>query len=303
MPPPNRAEERARKAAELRAREASHVRNRRLLLAGSAVTAVLVVLGVLVTVGLHRGTPASSPSAASGPAPAPVVQAVTSVPPSVLQTVGAGGTKQTLFALDGKRLLSGGKPLVLYIGAEYCPFCAAERWPVVVALSRFGTWAHLGATTSAADDVYPSTPTFSFHGASFTSPYLTFQGVETQSNKRSGSSYAPLDTLSPDQQRILDTYDAPPYVPAASAGAIPFIDVAGRYGISGSGYDPGLLHGRTLPQIADEVRAGNSPAARAILGNANRLTAAVCAVTGGKPAQVCAAAAVSSLTTDLPRVP
>ncbi len=31
-----------------------------------------------------------------------------------------------------------GKPEVLFVGAEFCPFCAAERWPLIVALSRFG---------------------------------------------------------------------------------------------------------------------------------------------------------------------
>jgi hypothetical protein len=304
MPPPKRSEARARKAAELRAQQARQARNRRLVVAGSAVTTVLVVLGVLVAVGLTRGTPTSSPAAGTGgPAPAAVVGTVTTVPPSVLAAVGAGGTKQSLFALDGRPLRSGGKPLVLYVGAEYCPFCAAERWPVVVALSRFGTWSRLGATTSAADDVYPNTPTFSFHGASFASPYLTFEGVETQTNKRSGTGYESLDTLTPEQRRIFETYNAPPYVPASAAGSIPFIDLAGRYGVSGSGYDPAVLQGKTLEQIAEEVHAGTGPAGRAILGHANRITAAVCAVTGGRPADVCAAAPVAALTKDLPGVP
>jgi hypothetical protein len=32
---------------------------------------------------------------------------------------------------------------MLYIGAEYCPYCAAERWPLVMALSKFGTFSNL----------------------------------------------------------------------------------------------------------------------------------------------------------------
>jgi len=33
---------------------------------------------------------------------------------------------------------------VVYIGAEYCPYCAVERWPLIVALNRFGTLTNLG---------------------------------------------------------------------------------------------------------------------------------------------------------------
>jgi len=54
---------------------------------------------------------------------------------------------------------------------------------VVVALSRFGTFTNLGVTSSASNDVYPNTPTLSFHGATYNSQYLSFTGVETTSNK------------------------------------------------------------------------------------------------------------------------
>jgi hypothetical protein len=64
--------------------------------------------------------------------------------------------------------LTAGKPLVVYIGAEYCPFCAAQRWPLVVALSRFGTFSGLSVTRSASEDVFPDTATLSFHSASYT---------------------------------------------------------------------------------------------------------------------------------------
>ncbi len=50
-----------------------------------------------------------------------------------------------------------------------------------------------------------------------------------QSNVRSGNSYAALDTPTAAQQQLLQTYNAPPYVSADSAGAIPFIDFGNRY--------------------------------------------------------------------------
>ena len=50
--------------------------------------------------------------------------------------------------VTGSALTFDGKPGIFYYGAEYCPYCAAERWPVVVALSRFGTWSNLQQTIS-----------------------------------------------------------------------------------------------------------------------------------------------------------
>ena len=71
-----------------------------------------------------------------------------------------------------------GKPLIFYFGAEFCPYCAAERWPLIVALSRFGTFTGLSTTTSSSSDAYPNTPTFTFRAASYTSDYVSFQAVE-----------------------------------------------------------------------------------------------------------------------------
>ena len=38
------------------------------------------------------------------------------------------------------RLTVNGTPEVLYMGADYCPFCAATRWGLVLALMRFGNF-------------------------------------------------------------------------------------------------------------------------------------------------------------------
>ena len=56
---------------------------------------------------------------------------------------------------SGPPLTIGGKPAIVFVSEESCPFCAAERWSLVVALSHFGTWSHLGFTTSSAADVRP----------------------------------------------------------------------------------------------------------------------------------------------------
>ena len=313
---------RADRAAALRAQQRRDEQRRRVRLAVSSVAAVIAVIAVVVVVAVRRDPASSQPT---GTASAAVVQAVTGVPATTLAQVGAGTSRADgLAALDGKALTSAdGTPRVVYIGAEYCPFCAAERWPVTIALSRFGTWSGLGQTYSSASDTDPNTPTLSFHGATYTSQYLSFEGVETTTNQRSGDGavgpnrasaskpatttnqrsgdgYAPLDTPTAEQQQLLQTYDAPPY--QQSTGSIPFLDIGGSYTIAGAGYDPGLLAGKTPDQVAALLAAGTGPQATAVLGAANRLTAALCAVTKQQPAQVCTTAPVTALSAELPRV-
>ncbi|MGN6606446.1 MAG: DUF929 family protein [Jatrophihabitans sp.] len=220
-----------------------------------------------------------------------------SVRASVFDTVGVGTASARPHPVSAPALTSGGKPLVLYVGAEYCPYCAAERWAVTVALDRFGTFTGLGQTASSPSDVYPSTPTLTFHGASYTSRYLALTAKEIQSNQVVNGEYAPLDTLIPDEQALLTKYDQPPYV--QSSGGIPFIDVGGRYVISGATYDPQVLHGHTQAQVAAALSDPSSPITRGIIGSANLVTAAVCSITGQQPAAVCSSAGVRAAATAL----
>jgi hypothetical protein len=140
--------------------------------------------------------------------------------------------------------------------------------------------------------VFPSTPTLTFHGASYTSDYLAFTGLETTSNKPLGNGYAPLDTPSAADQKLVETYNKPPYT-SGQAGAIPFVDLAGKYVTSGASYSPGLLAGKTQAQVAAALTDPSSPIAKAIDGTANTYTAALCDVTGGKPTNVCTSAGVT----------
>jgi hypothetical protein len=283
------------KIAAIRAEEER--RRRRLLLSLAAIGAVVVVVVALVVVKLTTDT-SSSPSAqpgAASPASRQVVDAVAAIPASVFDKVSAGGgTRPPQPIRAAPPLTAGGKPRVLYVGAEYCPYCAAERWAVVAALSRFGTFHDLGVTTSSSQDVYPSTATLSFHGATYTSKYLSFSGYETQSNKLQGSSYAPLDKLPAADKRIFQTYDAPPYVPAQSAGSIPFVDLGGRYMISGASYDPGVLKSMNHLQIARALSDPTSPVAQNVDATANLVTAALCNLTHDQPGSVCTSAGVTA---------
>jgi hypothetical protein len=272
-----------------------------MIIAGSAI---VLVLAVLVGFRLFSSSGSSGAASASGPAPANVVSAVTGVPPATLDQVGRGTATQlpTPVRTDLQRGPNG-LPLISYMGAEYCPFCAAERWPLIIALSRFGTFDNLQLSHSASDDVYPNTPTFSFVGSTYTSPYLDFAPVELQSNVRSGNSYQQLQTPTPDQTNLLQKYDGPPYVPSSAAGSIPFIDFAGQYLVSGATYDAGTLRGMSQDQVAAALADPSTPQAQAILGSANALTAAICTATGNQPADVCSAPAVAALQATLAATP
>ena len=118
------------------------------------------------------------------PASPAIVKQLTTIPAATFQAVGAGNTTGGPTKVSGTPLTAGGKPVFFYYGAEYCPFCATERWAVVTALSRFGTWSNLQQTTSSSQDTPASIPTFSFYGAKFTSPYLAFESVETYTNQQ-----------------------------------------------------------------------------------------------------------------------
>jgi len=50
----------------------------------------------------------------------------------------------------GQPLTAGGKPEVLYVSTQYCPYCAAENWALLVALGRFGVFSDVSEIRSAS---------------------------------------------------------------------------------------------------------------------------------------------------------
>ena len=72
---------------------------------------------------------------------------------------------------------------------------------------------------------------------------------------------------------------------------IPFVDLAGRYVISGASYDPQVLQGKTHAQIAAALSDPNSAIAKGADGAANLITAAICQATSNQPGSVCRLAA------------
>jgi hypothetical protein len=285
---------RREKIAAQRAAARRAEKRRRILIASGSIIAVVAVVLAFVLFKLNS-SPNSGTGASNGPTGAAltqVVNKVTTVPASTLDAVGDGGGIQSPWSkptsITGAPLTANGKPEMLYIGAEYCPYCAAERWAMIVALSRFGTFSGLSTVHSSSTDVYANTPTWTFAHAKYSSPYLTFTPVETTTNvpdSGSGnvSGYYPLQTPTAAQTALQAKY-------GGQAGAIPFIDFGNKYAIAGGSYNPATLSGLTWSQIATDLSNPNSSVAKAVDGVANYITAAICQMTGNQPASACTSA-------------
>src|SRR5438093_1482625 len=139
------------------------------------ILSLVVVLAVVAYfIFTLSGVDAACPSCGKPVSPV-VLSQLSGVSMNTLNTVGSGpssivGTKQVTSTTP---LTLNGKPEVLYMGAEYCPYCAAERWSMIVALDKFGTFTGLEYSASIPTDIFPNTPTFSFRNATFTSNYIT----------------------------------------------------------------------------------------------------------------------------------
>jgi hypothetical protein len=250
------------------------------------VVVVVVVIGIAAVTAIASGTKTGVTDPAASAA---LVTSVTSVPATVFDRVGAGTATAAPKKLSAPALTQGGKPRIVYIGAESCPYCATERWAIVAALSRFGTFSGLETTHSSTLDVFPGTQTLSFHGSTYKSAYAVFTPVETTTNKVQGNGYAPLDTPTAEESQLLTTYDVPPYSGAdsSSIGAIPFLYFAGKYISVGATYDPTVLQGKSATAIAAALSDPTSTISQGAIGAANGLTAAICSITGNQPGSVC----------------
>lgn len=151
-------------------------------------------------------------------------------------------------------LIQNGKIVVVYVGAEWCPYCAAEKWALVDALSNFGTWSNLQSTYTAPESIepqLPNIPTFTFVNASYHSDYVIFMPVELQD--RYGK---PLQEMNQIQRELINKYD--PQI------SIPFISIGGVYYRIGSNVNPTLLKGLTFEQVKEAIASKNGPIYQAV---------------------------------------
>jgi thiol-disulfide isomerase/thioredoxin len=235
------------------------------------------------------------------PVAAAVVEKAATVPSPVLDHVGVDGHPVSPSAsVNPINVVRGpgaglprvdGKPVLFFYGAEWCPYCAAERWSLIVALSRFGTFSGLSGVASSAGDYAPNTQTFTFHGSTYTSAYIAFAPVEAEDMNE-----APLDAPNSAERGVLKVWN--PKL------GFPFIDIAGRYlGGLPTWIDPIALAGLSRSEIAARLWQPTDPVGGLLDANANYLSAAICAVDGGRPGAVCSSAGVTAAATQLRSLP
>ncbi|MBE7187064.1 DUF929 family protein [Jatrophihabitans endophyticus] len=289
--PPSAAQKRlaAERAAAARERIQVAQRRRRLTVILAAVGAVVVVAAILVVVKVVSDNGPKSGKKATT-ASASVTSTLAGITPSLFDQVGTGSAQSAPQPPKKAQqpLTSGGKPEILFIGGEFCPYCAAERWPLTVTLMRFGTFSHLGQVRSAPDDsAGPDTATLSYHGASYTSRYVDFVGKEIVSNQvnSAGTGWAKLDSLTASQSALFK----------AAGSSFPYLNFDGKY-IGSVQFDPKDLGGSSMnqQQIAKAITDPSTTISKDVLGSANVDTARICQLTGQKPASVCTSSGVQA---------
>jgi thiol-disulfide isomerase/thioredoxin len=289
---------RQRIALQQAAAKRAETQRRAFIAGGSILLVIVIVVGLVVakSLGGNSTTPTSTASTAAK-TESTVATQVTTVPQAVLNKDGAGPSGSTAVAplktITSPALTSDNKPEMLYIGAEYCPYCAAERWAMAVALSRFGTLSNLHFIHSTSTDVFASTPTLTFYQSSYTSKYLSFVPLETETVGEKA-----LQKPTAAESALIAKY---------GQNSFPFVDIDGKYIISGAQYLPSTLGSSsdtgvvsknilTWQQVGNDLQDPSSPVGQAIIGSANHIIAAICQVTHNQPSNVCSAPNVTAVS-------
>lgn len=264
----------------------------------------VLIAAFVVAVIILRNQPVASntnPAFKRSPADPNVVFQLTNVPQATWEAVGKGSVVKNAFTYNaGQPPLGGGngRPVFLYIGGEYCPYCGAERWAMINALSRFGTFSKLSQIQSYEYNI----PTFSFYGSSFSSQYVDFVPREIKGNAldASGQNYVDLEKLTPAEQQTFQKYD--------SGQNFPFVDIGNLYTGIGASYDLSILldsKGNPLSHqtIASSLSDPKSAFAQGILGSANYMTAGICSLTNQQPSTVCNSPVIQQIQQAMSKTP
>jgi Domain of unknown function (DUF929) len=240
------------------------------------------VIGGLIFLNSHTGTTTTAPTSVLGTPISPsLYQNLTGVSFSTLAAIGNGGSGVSPpSSIDSSPLTNGAKPEILYIGAEFCPYCAAERWVMVIALSKFGNFSNLEYMQSAADD--GNIATLTFLNANYSSKYLSFVTVENEDRNRND-----LQIPTGSEQTLWNEFNQNSY---------PFVDIGGQYDIVTSQYNFEDLMNLNWTQIGSQLNNASSPVAKVIDGSANTFIASICSITNQQPSSVCGMKYLSTIT-------
>jgi hypothetical protein len=261
------------------------------------IIVAIALLGTLVLVRDNYSPPSSPTTETFNAAPSSLVSTIAAVPQSVYDTVGVSSPNSPVTPLQSTATSAGeapmwqarvnggaAEPVVFFYGAEFAPYAAAERWPLVLALSRFGTFKRLGVVQSSTTTAFANVSTFTFYGSYYTSKYVILEPVERYGSLNpTGARYLSLQTPSARQRAAVANYASN----AKTFPTFPLLDVGNRWVLNGAGFSPSVLMGLSQDQIAGDLRAAASPLTQAVISAANEITASICAVDGQKPGNVC----------------
>jgi len=240
--------------------------------------AILAVVAVSLGVGFYLALHAQGPGHSLDGTPVP-----SQVAAVLYQTskVPYGASDPTLLNdvknYTGTLFFTKGKPILVYVGADFCPFCAAQRWPLILALMRFGNFSNLEYMVSGEDNY----ATFTFAASSYQSKYVVFQPYEVEDNAGNPLKTLPANYTSAFQQ--------------VGHSAFPFLNFADEYVIPGAILNPTILGTKNQTQIISSIQAGDSLGSQ-IKQAANLITAVICKITGNTPASVCNQDSITTLT-------
>lgn len=192
---------------------------------GLAVAAFLLLFGLLRT-REKRWSPAFRTTVISGVVLGLVVAASAGVtgyvafgcpylPPAsaLTNTPGPGWQKASVSPWQ-----DGGKPVLYFYGASWCPFCSAGSWAIYKALAGFGTVTGANAALgfSSLTDTAPGTPEIVIANLGYSSSTISLVVTEDTSGVQ--------DTF-PGTNNCFEQA----YVSSYSGGAIPFVVINGQY--------------------------------------------------------------------------
>jgi thiol-disulfide isomerase/thioredoxin len=249
--------------------------------AWAGLAMVALVIGAAVVLFLARGGGSGEEATAAPDA----------VPAGLERPAGAASVALGQVRREsGEPLLDAGRPLVFFMGAEWCPFCASERWALVKATSRFGEWSGLRELTSRmGQDYFPALATYDLSQATYKSDYLNVRHVEVATVEGD-----PLQKLGSYEEGLVNGYDKLGSVPFLFAGGSPGRDTVEL------GFSPGLLDGQSFASLRKEVAAeASTPAVEAIDGQTEAITALICKLDGRQPASVCTKGSIPALEGEL----
>jgi thiol-disulfide isomerase/thioredoxin len=178
-----------------------------------------------------------------------------------------------------------GKLFIFFMGAEYCPYCAAERWAIVRALSKYGQWSGLKQTMSAArDEPFLNLPTYDLTEATYSSPNIEFVSREIKDRE-----FKPLQKLLKTDEKLVRKCNP--------EKTIPFLLIGGRFMQVEAGFSPKIFIGHTFRQTETELKKIESDIRKTIDDEASIISALMCVV--GLPAELCKETGIAGLVAQI----